>query len=82
MSTIEKVNLGAELKLAVGEMRKSINTKVENLEEGVIFSQLFRMELYNSIKKMKNAGQEMEEDEDVAEDMENHSYVEDGISVW
>ena len=56
MSTIEKVNLSSELVKEVTLMREKITSKVSNLEEAIAFSKLFRLDLYNLIKDLENAG--------------------------
>lgn len=79
-NTIEKVNLGTELQKEVIAIREKSIQKFANLNETINFMQVFRLNLYNAIKVMKNIGTKDYQEENPGLDTSKMSYLKEEVS--
>lgn len=74
LSTLDKVNLGADLSKDILKMKEKIVGKFTNIDEAIRFGKIFRLNLYNSIKRLKNVGTK-DFKEEAGLDLVNVSFV-------
>lgn len=75
MTTMEKVNLGGDLLKDLHKMREKIVSKFSNFDEAISFGEVFRVNLYNTIIKLKKTDEIKKDTEKPPLDMQNLSFI-------